>query len=79
MDTKKIILTLPRPILKKLEQDKKKFAYNSIQERITEILRNKYFRELSGGTKRGRPKKIRPENILTRKKIFSKKGIAIDI
>jgi len=76
---KGIFLTLPEPVIKKLEQEKEKFAYSSIQEIIAETLRNKYFRESLTRTKRGRPRKIREEDILTRKRIFSKRGVGIEI
>lgn len=75
MTTKKIILTLPEPILKILKKEKKKFAYNTIQEIIVEALRDKFFRAIPKTTKkRGRPRGIRPERIITRKNLFVKKG-----
>ena len=73
MVTKKIILTIPEPIFRILEKEKKKYAYNTIQELIVEALRDKYLREVPK-TKKGRPKKILPERIITRKKLFVKKG-----
>ena len=80
MHVKKITLTLPTLIIDKLLEDKDKFAYSSIQEIIAETLRNKYFRSiLTGEKKPGRPRKIREERILARKKIFAKDGVAIDV
>ena len=81
METQQIKLTLPAPVFQKLEQEKKKFAYSSIQEIINEVLRNKFFREhLKGASKRGRPKKIDETKVLTRQgKIFSKKGAPVEV
>ncbi len=73
MATKKIILTLPEPIFKILEKEKKKYAYNTIQEIVVEALRDKYLRTIYR-TKKGRPKKINPQRIITRDKLFVKKG-----
>lgn len=57
MTQKKITLALPEPMLKKLEEEKNKFAYESVQEIIKEILREKFFRQSKEtGSKRGRPK-----------------------
>ena len=67
-------------ILKKLEVEKQKYAYSSIQEVILEALRDQLFVEEAPEVEtRGRPKKIREEKILTRKKIFGKKGEPISI
>lgn len=77
---KRILLSVPEQILKKLESEKEKYAYSSIQEVILEMLRDKLFIEAKPEKEtRGRPKKIREEKILTRKKIFSKKGEPISI
>ena len=77
---KKLLLSVPDQILKKLEAEKEKYAYSSVQEVILETLRDKLFvgAEPEKET-RGRPKKIREAKILTRKKIFSKKGEPISI
>ncbi len=57
MTQKKITLALPEPMIKKLEEEKKKFAYESVQEIIKEVLREKFFRQSrETGSKRGRPK-----------------------
>ena len=77
---KRILLSVPEPILHKLEAEKQKYSYTSIQEVILEMLRDKLFIEGEPVREtRGRPKKIREEKILTRKKIFSKKGEPISI
>ena len=77
---KRILLSVPEQILKKLEAEKEKYAYSSIQEVILEALRDKLFVEAEPEKEtRGRPKKIREEKIITRKKIFSKKGEPISI
>ena len=77
---KKVLLSIPEPILKKLESEKEKYAYSSIQEVIVQLLRDSLFVETSPSYEtRGRPKKIREEKILSRKKIFSKKGEPISI
>ena len=78
---KKVLLSIPDPILSKLENEQKKYAYSSLQEVIVDALRDKFYFQ-SGSrqtTKRGRPKKIREAKILTRKKIFSKKGEPISV
>lgn len=77
---KKVLLSVPDQILKKLEAEKEKYAYSSIQEVILEVLRDKLFvADEPEKETRGRPKKIREEKILTRKKIFGKKGEPISI
>ena len=78
--SKRILLSIPEPILEKLEAEKEKYAYSSTQEVILEVLREKLFSKVGEGkAARGRPKKIREEKILTRKKIFSKKGEPISV
>ncbi len=76
MAQKKITLTIPEPLLNKLKQEKQKFSYNSLQEIIIDTLREKYLRNslASKEHKRGRPPKIREENVLRRKNIFKWKG-----
>ncbi len=77
---KRILLSVPDQILTKLEAEKEKYAYSSIQEVILEALRDRLFIEAERIVEtRGRPKKIREEKILARKKIFSKKGEPITI
>lgn len=77
---KKLLLSVPDQILRKLESEKEKYAYSSIQEVILEALRDKLFIEAEPQKEtRGRPKKIREEKIITRKKIFGKKGEPISI
>ena len=77
---KRILLSVPDQILKKLEAEKEKYAYTSIQEVILELLRDKLFIQAEPEKEtRGRPKKISEEKILTRKKIFSKKGEPISL
>lgn len=72
---KKLLLSFPDKILKRLKAEKEKYAYSSIQKVILEALRDKLFLEAEPEKEtRGRPKKIREEKIITRKKIFSKKG-----
>ncbi len=81
MARKRVILSIPEEMLRILENEKKKYIYDSVQELILEALRDKYvrYREKNIPTKRGRPKKTTDLDFLKRKKIFSKKGIAIDI
>ena len=77
---KRILLSVPDQILKKLEAEKEKYAYTSLQEVILEALRDRLFIEAEPTVEtRGRPKKIKEEKILTRKKIFSSKGEPISI
>jgi len=77
---KRILLSVPDQILNKLEAEKEKYAYSSIQEVILEALRDRLFIEAERAVEtRGRPKKMREEKILTRKKIFSKKEELISI
>ncbi|MBI4447872.1 hypothetical protein HY643_02735 [Candidatus Woesearchaeota archaeon] len=78
MDEGKIFLTIPEPILKKLREEMKKYAYTNMQEAIVDILRDKFYSKIEGKKKLGRPIKINEEKVLTRKKIFSKKGIKIE-
>lgn len=79
MAGKAIILSLPEQILGRLEAEKQRYAYSSIQEIIVDALREKfYFHEGQAGAendaKPGRPKKINEEKILMRKRIFSREG-----
>jgi hypothetical protein len=57
----KILLSLPDAMVKRLREEKRKFAYDSVQEIIKETLREKFFKNAdamaNGKTKRGRPKK----------------------
>ncbi len=43
MASRKITLSVPEQILSKLNDEKKKYAYSSIQEIIIDILRNKLY------------------------------------
>ena len=81
MPSEKILLSIPEPILKKLKEEKQKYAYTSIQEIIIDALRDKFYfqKGKKEKTKRGRPRKLNEMKILTRKKIFSKKGEPISI
>jgi hypothetical protein len=79
MESKKIILTLSEPVFEKLGSEKKKFGYSTIQEIINELLRDKFFRESAPGVKKGRPRKIDGVDIVSRKKIFSKDGVPIEV
>ena len=79
MESRKITLTIPEPIFKKLENEKKKYAFLSVQEIIVDSLRDKYFRVFMGKSRKGRPRKIREEKLITKKKIFDKKGVAISV
>ncbi len=78
---KKILLSIPEPIFNRLNKEKEKYSYFSIQQIILEIVRDKFrLQETKSGTpKRGRPKKIDEVKIMTRKKIFSKHGEPISI
>jgi len=78
---KRVLLSIPDPIMGKLVNEKQKYAYSSIQEIIVDILRDKFYFQAGKKekTKRGRPKKIREEKILTRKKIFDKEGEPISV
>ncbi len=79
MPSIKITLSVPEPIFKQLDQRKKSFAYSSVQELIIEMLSDKLYSQTLKKETRGRPKKIREARILTRKKIFSKKGEPISL
>jgi len=80
MASERITLRIPEQISRKLNVEKQKYSYNSIQDVILEMLRDRLFIEPKPEREtRGRPKKIREEKILTRKKIFSKKGERISI
>ena len=79
---KQIKLTMPESMHLLLKQEQDKYFYKNIQELILEAVRDKYLRKTdskSTATKKGRPKKIKPERILSKERIFSKKGKAIDI
>ena len=78
-NSSQVKLRIPKPIMKKLEQEKEKFSYNSIQEVVKDVLRDKFFRTQERKAIRGRPKKINPQEIISRKKIFSKEGVAVPL
>lgn len=76
----KLTLSVPEQIFKQLDRKKKDYAYASVQELIIEMLRDQlYYKKKKKTETRGRPKKIREEKIITRKKIFSKKGEPISV
>jgi len=77
---KRVLLSIPEPILAKLEAEMQKYSYTSVQQIILGVLRDKLYAEVKPGkSARGRPKKIREEKILTRKKIFDKNGEPISV
>jgi hypothetical protein len=52
-----IFLMLPESMLERLKKEKENFSYDSIQEVIKEVLRDKFFRQpRKGESKRGRKK-----------------------
>ena len=78
--SRKILLTVPEKMLKNLDNEKNKYMYNTIQEVILAAIRDKYFKYGNyQETKKGRPRKIDPSNILFRKKAFSKHGKKIEV
>jgi len=81
MDTSKVHINfrLYKPIMEMLEKEKEMFAYANVQDLITEILRDRYFKRTLTGKKRGRPKKVDETRVLSRKKIFSKDGVPLDV
>ena len=55
-ESEKIILTIPIKLLKKLKEEKNRFAYQSIQSIILEALRERYYKKKTEGKSiRGRP------------------------
>lgn len=71
--TKKVLLSVPDQMYRKLTKQLKLFSYSTVQEIILETLREKYFRQTHTptGNKRGRPKEQDSAMIMTRKKIFA--------
>ena len=45
MGSKKITLSVPEQILNKLNEEKKKYAYSSVQEIIVAILRDRFYKK----------------------------------
>jgi len=78
---KGIFLTMPEAMLKRLEDEKDRFAYHTVQEIILEAIRDKFFRgQPAGNSKRGRPKKPDYTKALGMKKIFVKRGgVKVDV
>tara|TARA_Y100000310_G_scaffold167136_1_gene166885 strand:+ start:141 stop:359 length:219 start_codon:yes stop_codon:yes gene_type:complete len=71
MTAKKVMLTLPESMFKRLEREKDSFSYESVQEVIKEVLRDRFFRnQTSSGGKRGRPKKTNLYKVGSAKKVF---------
>ena len=71
MTTQKITLTLPTPMFKKLEKEKENFSYESIQEVIKDVLRDRFFKnQTKTGTKRGRPPKTNLYKVASANKVF---------
>ena len=81
MDAKKVMLTMSDALFRKIEGEKKKFGYSSVQEVMNEVLRDRFFRVLVGGkSKAGRPRKFDETKLITRQgKIFSRKGVPIEV
>ncbi len=78
---KKITLTLPDKLLASIKREKEVFSYFSIQEVIIATLRDRFMRNSNrdnNKSKLGRPPLLDEIAILGRKKIFSKKGVAVD-
>ncbi|MFH1358930.1 MAG: hypothetical protein ABIH37_03525 [archaeon] len=72
---KQIKLTMPDEMLNKLKLERDKFAYNTVQEIILELIRDKFFKNPAiGETKLGRPKKPDYDKALGMRKIFTRKG-----
>ena len=72
MKNRKILLTIPEVLYSKLEKKQKSEGYLSIQEAVSDILREKLLVK-EKPEKRGRPKKIDEKEILTGKgKIWDK-------
>lgn len=69
MALKKITLTIPELMLKKLEQEKEGFSYPTIQSIILEALRDRYFKRTRKG-KGGRPRKVNLMRVGSAKKVF---------
>ncbi len=77
MASKSIFLTLPEPLFTLLKREKEKFGYSSMQEIILSSIRERYFEkkmEKEEKETRGRPKKIDETAMMSRKRIFSKRG-----
>ncbi len=69
MTLKKIMLSIPEQMFKKLEQEKKNFSYTTIQTIILEALRERYFQRTRKG-KGGRPRKVDLMRVGSAKKVF---------
>jgi len=69
MRLKKITLTIPEPMLKKLEKEKENFSYPTVQSIILEALRERYFKKQTSG-KGGRPRKLNLMRVGSAKKVF---------
>ena len=72
----KITLTIPEPLAKKIKAEKEQDSYFSLQEVILNTLRQKYHTTTTNNntTRAGRPKRFHPEDLLTKKRIFTKRG-----
>lgn len=69
MRLKKITLTIPEPMLRKLQNEQKNFSYPTVQAIILEALRNRYFKYERKG-KGGRPRKLDLMRVGSAKKVF---------
>jgi len=81
MASEKILLSLPEKMLERLEAEKKRYAYSTVQEVISETLRKEFFRNKESKKEtRGRPRKLNEMKILTgKKKIWDREGVRIPI
>ncbi|NQV08277.1 hypothetical protein HQ529_00325 [Candidatus Woesearchaeota archaeon] len=78
MRSKKILLTIPEPILKELLKERDKYAYSSIQEVIMNLLRDNLIKRKLGKNPVGRPRKLDEVKVSQRKKLFDKNGVIIN-
>ena len=77
--SRRILLSMPEQMMKRLEEEKQKYAYSSTQEIILYSLREKFYFGPEKSAKPARSVKLKEDKILARKKIFSKRGEPIPI
>lgn len=70
-----LVISLPPKLAKRLERYRENYSYNTLEEVIIDILRERLLVKEAGS--KGRPRRLREEELLTRTRVFSKNGSPI--
>ena len=84
----KILLSVPNVLYRELERERNRYGHTSVQELVLAAVREHLFGRVSSHStessnkkrkKRGRPRGFDPSNIVSRTRVFSKKGKGFDL